>query len=54
MHLLFNLLDVRNVLKMKEYLRNKLLELKKHHNAENFLNNYCTKELKRQWERDRK
>ena len=39
---------------MKEYLRNKLLELKKHHNAEIFLNNNCTKELKRQWERDRK
>ncbi len=39
---------------MKEYLRNKLLELKKHHNAEIFLNNYCTKQLKKQWERDRK
>ena len=54
MHLLCNLLDVRNVLKMKEYLRNKLLELKKHHNAETFLINYCTKDLKWQWERDRK
>lgn len=39
---------------MKEYLNNKLSELKNRYNAESFLKTFCATDLKRQWEKDYK